>query len=90
MKKEKVTSQPMESKEDWEADSAVDTLMRANEIKSNKELMARVRKKAGRKLKALSGLKNDIRSIDDIKDAYKTKFGQQKKKPMMEDEDDYE
>jgi hypothetical protein len=62
--------------EDFEADSAVETLMRANEIKSNEELMERVKKKAGRKLKALSGLQGDlgIKSLDDLKRVKKDFF----------------
>lgn len=73
--------------DDYEADSAVETLMRAHEIKSNKEMMARVKKKAGRKLAALSGLKSDITSIDDIKMA-RDSFGKKKKVDLFEDEEE--
>lgn len=54
--------------DDWEADSAVDTLMRAHEIRSNKELMKRVKKRSGKKLAALEGLKKEIKSLDDLKE----------------------
>lgn len=50
---------------DWEADSALDTLMRAKDIENNKELMARVHKKIGRKHS----------SIQSLKDTYDAKYG---------------
>lgn len=74
----------IKDEEDYEANNAVDTLMRAHEIKNNKELMARVKKKAGRKLKALAGLKSDIKSIDDIRAAYKNKEFEQDSDDEME------
>jgi hypothetical protein len=45
-----------DAENDYEADSALETMMRAHEHKMNPEMMARVKKKAGRKLKALAGL----------------------------------
>lgn len=55
---------PMGAKkiEDYEVDSACDTLMRAEEIKHNEELMKLVRKKLAKKQKA-------INSIADLKAA---------------------
>lgn len=54
--------------EDYEADSALRTLMEAEEHKNNPELMERVRKKAGRKMKALEGLsKRKISSLEELK-----------------------
>lgn len=62
--------------EDYEADNALRDIERAEEHKQNKELMARVHKKAGRKLKALSGLvakpgqgKLKVKSVADIRKA---------------------
>lgn len=60
---------------DYEADSALDTLSRAEEIKADKHMMKRVAKKAGRKVKALHGLSAIIekhgpkkpRSISDLR-----------------------
>lgn len=77
--------QPAKAKpeEDWEADSALDTLMRSQEIRSNKDLMERVKKRAGRKVKALSGIAGAEKggapakhsSIEDLKKTYRKKYG---------------
>ena len=45
---------------DYEADSALETLTRAEEIKQDKKLMKRVAGKAGRKMKAINGLSSTI------------------------------
>ena len=73
---------------DWEAENAVDSILRAHEIKGDKEMMKRVRKVAGRKLKALTGLSNDITSIDDLKETYQKKYGSQRRKPDSDEFDD--
>lgn len=44
--------------EQWEVDSALDTLMRAEEIKSNKKLMMQVSKKLDKKAMAIKSLKD--------------------------------
>lgn len=49
--------------EDYEVDSAVDCLIRAEEIKENEELMKLVNKKIAKK-------KSAINSIADLKEAY--------------------
>jgi len=46
---------------DYEADSAVDALIRAEEIKGNKVLMERVQKKLAKKYRA-------VQSLQDLKD----------------------
>jgi hypothetical protein len=51
--------------DDYEAESAMNDLMRAEEHKSNKDLMKRVSKKIGRK----------HRSIQSLKDTYNEKYG---------------
>jgi glutamine synthetase adenylyltransferase len=48
------------SENDYEADSALETLTRAEEIKQDKKLMKRVASKAGRKVKAITGLSDVI------------------------------
>jgi hypothetical protein len=53
--------------DDYEADRAMDDLMRAEEHKQNKDLMKRVGKKVGRK----------HRSIQSLKDTYNEKFGRE-------------
>lgn len=61
---------------DYEADSALETLTRAEEIKQDKKLMKRVAGKAGRKMKAINGLSSTIakhtekkpRSLNDLKE----------------------
>lgn len=66
--------------DDWDAESAYRDLLRAEEHHANPELMERVKKHAGRKHKALTGLhskllmgeekkKDEIKSIDDIRKA---------------------
>lgn len=65
--------------DDWDAESAYRDLLRAEEHHANPDLMERVKKHAGRKHKALSGLhdkllgkkeeKAEIKSIDDIRKA---------------------
>ena len=52
---------------DYEADSALDTLTRAEEIKQDNALMKRVAKKAGRKMKAITGLSDIISKHSDAK-----------------------
>ncbi len=60
---------------DYEADSALETLTRAEEIKQDQKLMKRVASKAGRKMKAITGLSDVIakyaekkpRSISDLR-----------------------
>ena len=45
-----------EDARDYEAESAFDTIARAEEHKADPKMMARVKKHAGRKLKAMKGL----------------------------------
>lgn len=71
-----------EEKDDFEADDALETLMKADKIKSNKELMTRVHQKAGRKIKALTGL-GKIKSIGDINKYRNKKFGPKTSKGDM-------
>lgn len=67
---------------DYEADDALRTIERYHEHRANPDLMKRVKKKAGRKLKSLAALHNDIRSIDDIRAYREDKYGASaKKKP---------
>lgn len=64
------------SENDYEADSALETLTRAEEIKQDQKLMKRVAGKAGRKMKAINGLSSTIakhtekkpRSINDLRE----------------------
>lgn len=51
-----VAQPSMPDKDDYEADDALRTLERAEEVRGNAELMKRVAKKAGRKVKALSSI----------------------------------
>lgn len=74
-------AKPVKDERDYEAENGADALLRAHEIKQDPALMARVKKHAGRKLKALTGLKSDISSISDIRDTYNKKFGPQKDCP---------
>lgn len=65
---------PAKPEKDYEAESAFDTMLRAHEHMNDEKMMKRVRKHAGRKLKALKGLtehvmKSGPRSIDDLKKA---------------------
>jgi hypothetical protein len=70
---------PMEPKkyDKYEIESAVDSLLRAEEIKKDEGLMKHVRKQAGKKVAALQGFaevvkkpgKKPIRSIDDMRAA---------------------
>jgi hypothetical protein len=85
-----VESPPKPAKEehDYEAENGVDTLMRYHELKANPELMGRVKKHAGRKLKALTGMKNDISSIDDIRKVYDQKFGRGANKKNLDTDGD--
>lgn len=76
-----------EKEKDYEAENAADTLLKAHEIKADPHLMGRVKKHAGRKLKALTGLKNDISSIDDIRKVYDDKFGSGARKRKRDGED---
>jgi len=57
-----VEKEPKKKKiEDYEVDSACDCLMRAEEIKKNKDLMALVHKK-------LSGKESTIKSIKELRE----------------------
>lgn len=67
MKAQAVKS-PKDSEDQWQADSDMDTLMRAEEIKQDKDRMKKVGKRAGRKHKAIS-------SIKDLVSHYNTKYG---------------
>jgi hypothetical protein len=68
-----VESQPVKPEgkkkkyEEYEVDSAVETLIRAEEIKHNPPLMALVQKKIAKKKRAIS-------SIDDLKTARDESF----------------
>ena len=59
---------PKDMEDDFQADSDMDTLMRAEEIKQDKMRMQKVGKRAGRKHKAIS-------SIKDLVETYNTKYG---------------
>lgn len=78
MKKKPMETIPLEMKEkpeeDYEADHALEHITKAHEMMGNEELMERVHARAGRKMKALSGLfdKPKIKSIADLK-AYRNK-----------------
>ena len=63
---ESLPAKSLHDADDFEADDAVHTLTRAERIKANPELMARVHKVAGRKIKHMKA----IRSIKDIKDTW--------------------
>ncbi len=74
MSKSKKASEPIAAPapSDHDAQYDLDQILRAEEIKSDPEKMERIKKVAGRKHKALSGLiggKKEIRSIDDIRKA---------------------
>lgn len=68
-----------EDARDYEAESAFDTIARAEEHKADPKMMARVKKHAGRKLKAMKGLheimgvqedeatEKPVRSTDDLR-----------------------
>jgi hypothetical protein len=65
-----------ENQKDYEAEGAMDTIMRAEEHKADPAMMARVKKHAGRKLKAMKGLhdifgsdeaKQEVKSTDDLR-----------------------
>lgn len=89
MKTKEQMDKPMEIT-DFESKDAADTLMKAEEIKANKALMKQVKKHVGRKLKALTGLKDSVKSIKDLKDLNNKKFGPKKESMMEEDDDDME
>lgn len=81
-----IGAKPEAPKDDYEAQGHLQDLIRAHEIVNNPEKMAKVHKLAGRHHKA-------IKSIQDIKDAYNTKFGpkaglNQMKDPTEPDADD--
>ena len=57
--------------DNYEVRRHLDTLTDAHAILNDPEKMAKVHKLAGRKQKALSG----IRSVEDLKNTYKKKFG---------------
>lgn len=59
------------SEEDYEARNAMEDISRAHEHMANPEMMKRVHKHVGRKMKALQGIK----SIKDLKSTYDDKFG---------------
>lgn len=69
------------SEKDYEAENALDHMMRAHEMMNNEDLMKRVHKRAGRKAKALKGLMGEpkVKSIQDIIDI-------RNKKAMEEDD----
>lgn len=74
------------SPDDYEAKNALDDIMRAEEHKQKPDLMKRVHAHAGRKQKALQG----IRSVKDLRATYDRKFGsgrKDKSKVMDDDED---
>lgn len=64
--------------EDWEVESAMEDFMRVEKHKAKPKMMEKVKKLAGRKVKALQGL----RSLDDLKQARNDYF----KKKMESDE----
>ncbi len=70
-----IDGEAMGSDHDWEAQNHMDTLMKAEAIKSDKVKMDRVHALAGRHQKTLKGIK----SVQDIKDVYDAKFGSGKK-----------
>lgn len=72
---------PSKPEHDYEADEALRTIERYHEHRADPKLMERVKKKAGRKLKSLTALHNDIRSIDDLKKLHQKKYGPQAKCP---------
>ncbi len=62
------------SEQDYEANNAMDTIMKAHEHMANPDMMKRVHKHAGRKLKALKGLTDvvkapGIKNLNDLKAA---------------------
>lgn len=59
------------SEEDYEARNAMEDISRAHEHMQNPDMMARVQKHVGRKMKALQGIK----SIKDLRGVYDEKFG---------------
>ena len=79
--------EPMKDKEDdndFEAESAADTIMKAQKHMEDPEMMTRVHAHVGRKMKALTGFKK-IKSVKGIKDYANEKFGAKKddiEKPM--------
>lgn len=58
--------------DEWEIKDAADTLIRAEDIKSDKEKMKQVRKCLDEKFK---DTKKAITSIQGLKDAYNEKYG---------------
>ncbi len=66
-KKDKMGAMPA-CDEDWKVDDAVSTLMRAEEIKADSTLMAKVQKKIEKKKRAISSIA-DLKAARD--EAYK-------------------
>jgi len=73
MAKEKALAQSVKPAkiEDYEVEDALRTLERVEDLKSRPELMSRVKKLAGRKMKTLKG----IASLDDLRKVYDDKYG---------------
>ncbi len=85
MAKEKALAQSMMKKmdgdeDDYEAQSALRALEDAEKHRNDPHMMRRVKKLAGRKIKALTGIK----SIQDIKDAYDDKYGSGSRKKKLD------
>lgn len=63
-----------DDEDDFEAENAANTIMKADKYKEDPELMEKVHAYVGRKMKALTGFKK-IKSIKDIKEIKNKKFG---------------
>lgn len=72
---------PVKDDTDYEAENAFNTLLKAHEHRADPKMMERVKKHAGRKLKALTGMHNEINSISDMRATKEKKFGPQGKCP---------
>lgn len=75
MKELNAPAAPKKDERDYDAENALDNLMRAEEHKADPEMMKRVHKIAGRKHKALQGIKHNFKSIADIKAYTQEKYG---------------
>lgn len=75
-----------EDDNDMEADMAVEHLTKAHEMMMNKDLMEKVHKRAGRKMKALKGLMDKapkkIKTVEDINEYRNKKYGSKSDESM--------
>lgn len=71
------------SEEDYEARNAMDDLMKAHQHLGDPDMMERVQKHVGRKVKALQGIK----TIKDLRGVYDEKYGSGQLKRLQKPRD---